>query len=106
MSNNQSYSIASKLFHWVSALIIIVLMVVGMMMEDMEGPEKYELMGMHKSFGVLIFLVLIARVINRFMDPVDEVPGISPLNAKLAKAGHGLLYLCMIIMPISGVLMS
>jgi len=106
MNNNRSYNLLSKLFHWVSALIIIGLLAVGMIMEDMEGPEKFELMGWHKAFGALILLVLVARVINRFTNPVDEVPGISEKNAKLAKAGHGLLYLCMLVMPISGILMS
>ncbi|MGB1092415.1 MAG: cytochrome b, partial [Oceanobacter sp.] len=106
MIYSHGYNLLSKLFHWVSALIIIALIVVGMMMEEMEGSEKYELMDLHKSFGVLIFLILIARVINRFTNPVDEVPEMSQMNARLAKAGHGLLYLCMIIMPISGVLMS
>ncbi len=103
---NRSYNLLSKLFHWVSAIIIIGLIVVGQMMENMEGPEKFELMGLHKSFGVFILLVLFARVINRFTNPVDDVAGISAMNAKLAKAGHGLLYLCMILMPVSGILMS
>ncbi|WP_221799808.1 cytochrome b [Oceanobacter mangrovi] len=105
-SDIRNYNLVSKLFHWGSAVLILGMIVVGLMMEDMEGPEKFELMGLHKSFGALLLFIVIARILNRFLNPVDDLPEMTAKNIKLAKMGHGLLYLCMLIMPISGILMS
>ena len=46
------FSLATKLVHWGSALVIFALLAVGLIMEDMpQGQEKLQLIGLHKSFG-------------------------------------------------------
>lgn len=103
----RSYNLASKVFHWGSALMIIALMVIGMSLEEMpRGPEKTDLMNLHKAFGTLFLLVIFARLAVRVSNPVDPLPGTSRPDLIKAKAIQGLMYLAMLIMPISGVLMS
>lgn len=103
----RSYNLISKVIHWGSALLILGLLAVGMTLENMEkGPEKFELLGLHKSFGVLLLIVLVLRFISRFTNPVDALPELSRKDVIKAKALQGLLYLCMLIMPLSGILMS
>jgi len=62
-----SYGIVGKLFHWPMALIMMGLIVVGLYMTSMEpSPDKYELYGLHKSFGILILWFIGLRVLWRF----------------------------------------
>jgi cytochrome b561 len=37
------YSKATILLHWLAALLIIGLIIVGQTMEDMQGPEKLQI---------------------------------------------------------------
>ena len=61
------YSPATKMIHWLMAIIIIGLLVVGTLLENMaNGPEKFELMDLHKSVGVLALLL--------FFLPLTELP--------------------------------
>ena len=104
---DEQYSLATKVLHWVSALIIFVLIGVGLSLEDMaDGPDKFQLIGLHKSFGVLLLLLLIIRIPVRLSNPVAPLPSYSRKDIVAAKALQGLLYLMMLIMPVSGILMS
>lgn len=103
----RGYNAATKIVHWVSALMIVGLMIAGMTLEDMaRGPEKTDLMNMHKSMGALFLLLVLIRFVVRFTNPVDPLPGTDRKDYIKAKAIQGLMYLAMLIMPISGLLMS
>ena len=101
------FNAASKIIHWLAALLIFGLLAIGFIMEDMpRGPEKFEMIGLHKSFGVLALLLLIIRIPVRVMNPVAPLPGTPRGDVIKAKALQGMLYLMMLIMPVSGMLMS
>lgn len=109
LSNTKnSYGLISKLFHWIIAFSIFGLIFVGFTMADMApSTEKYELYGMHKAFGTVIFMLIVLRLIWKFSDKTVEPPkDLPPILALLAKTGHFLLYVFMLSMPISGILMS
>ncbi len=109
LSNTKnSYGLISKFFHWIIAFSIFGLMTVGFKMADMmPSTEKYELYGMHKAFGTVIFILIILRLIWKFSDKAVEPPkNFPPILTFLAKSGHFLLYVFMLSMPISGILMS
>ncbi|SSC08094.1 cytochrome b [bacterium endosymbiont of Bathymodiolus sp. 5 South] len=90
--------------HWVVGLTIIALAAVGVYMSENEAFELYPI---HKSIGVLIFAVIIVRVywrfVNGWLQPVTEYKAI---EHNLAKIIHWVLIIAMIIMPISGFIMS
>ena len=101
------FNTATKIIHWLSALVIFGLLAVGFIMEGMpRGPEKFELIGLHKSIGVLALLLIIIRIPVRIMNPVGPLPGTPRQDVIKAKALQGLLYLMMLVMPVSGMLMS
>lgn len=102
-----SYNLPSKLIHWLSALVIIGLLVVGMVMEEMpRGPEKWQLLDLHKSFGLIALVLMLIRIPLRMNNPVAALPGTSRADVIKAKAVQGLLYLCLLIMPLSGIFLS
>jgi cytochrome b561 len=107
------YGTFSKVMHWVMAAIILTLLAVGIYMADLpmdtEAQKQYALQfyGMHKSFGVIILLLLAVRLVWLKVSPNPALPAVFDGKERLLVEGlKKLLYLLMIIMPVSGYLMS
>lgn len=103
------YPLVMKLLHWVMGIAIIGMLIVGIYMEGLpkDAPNKYEFYGIHKAIGVLLLAFLAVRVVNRALSSVPALPdSISSRDKKLAAIGHALLYLFMLVMPVSGIVMS
>lgn len=90
--------------HWLIAVVVISLLAVGIYMQENEVIFLYPI---HKSIGILVSIVIIARVVWRIINRFPPVlhSGTKVLNI-MAKIAHSLLLLATIIMPISGMLMS
>ncbi len=94
--------------HWIIALGMITLIAFGLYIEGLpRGPEKGQLIGLHKSFGIVIFVLALLRIgwrfVNRFPRPLSTLP---TWQENLAKLAHWVLILGTILMPVSGVIMS
>lgn len=97
------WGIISRLFHWIIALLIIVLLFVGLKMADMvDSPEKFQLYDLHKAFGVTVFGLVALRIMWRWINITPELPS----HSLASRLSAPVLYLLMLIMPISGVIMS
>ncbi|MEZ5691498.1 MAG: cytochrome b [Rickettsiales bacterium] len=107
-NTKESYGVIAKSFHWLMAVFIIILLAVGLIMADMENtPDKFKLIGLHKSFGILVLLLAILRLGWKVLDVSPSLPdGMEKFVKLAAKVGHVLLYILMFTMPISGWLMS
>jgi cytochrome b561 len=98
------YPPASKLLHWLVALCVLTTLPVSLVMVRLsEGPAQNFLYNVHKSLGVLILVLMVLRLINRFVSgaPAPE-PSLEPLQRIVSSAVHGLLYVLLIAMPIVG----
>ena len=103
-----SYTGFAKLLHWLMALVIFGLLALGLVMADMPlSPEKLQYFSWHKWAGVSIFVLVWVRLAWRAFNPPPAYPdSMSPLVQKLAHGGHHLLYVLMIVIPLTGWLMS
>jgi len=90
--------------HWIVALTIIGLLAVGIIMDEFEVRSLYPL---HKSVGVIIFVVILLRVMwrikNGWPQPVREY---QKWEQALSKVVHYVLLLGSVIIPITGMMMS
>lgn len=106
----KKYQISSRILHWIMAAIIIFLLALGIYMADFlpkDAPNRMEFYNLHKSFGVLALILIIVRIINRAVFTPPSLPEtINKLEQKLAYLAHILLYLLMVLVPLSGYLMS
>lgn len=104
------YPISIRAIHWLSAALIIGLLILGIYMTpfDMSNIERSEsLYFWHKSFGILAFLFVVIRVINKRRQTLPDLPKGMPKHEKLAaKFAHTALYLLMILVPILGYVQS
>jgi cytochrome b561 len=94
--------------HWVMALLIFTLFALGWVAVGLPlSPLKLKLFHWHKSLGLLALLLLVLRVLWRLLDPAPRpVAGLAAWERYLARSGHLLLYLLMLLMPLSGWLIN
>jgi cytochrome b561 len=102
------YDLPMQVMHWAIALLVIAAFVIVQFVEDMpRGPERVAMMGLHKSIGVCVLALVVARLGWRAARPQPDLPaGMSPLMGLAARTGHAGLYLLMILVPLVGIVMS
>lgn len=104
------YPLSSRILHWLMALIIIFLLGLGIYMADFlqaDSPNRMEIYSLHKSLGVMILILVAIRLINRVIFPAPALPiSLSKFEKIGAHLAHVALYLLMILIPLSGYLMS
>lgn len=102
-----SYGLIARLFHWMIFLMIIGVIIGGNIAADMpNGPGKAEMIGMHKSFGFAILVLVVLRLLWRLVNPLPRDLGTSRIENKLGHAMHILLYILLLSQPTIGILMS
>ncbi|MER2519179.1 MAG: cytochrome b [Bdellovibrionales bacterium] len=101
---NPSYDKVAKTFHWLIALAILGMLALGWTMGDApNGPGKSALYGLHKSIGIAILLLSLLRLGWRLAHSAPPMPSAMKTWEKaLARIVHGLLYVLMIGIPLSG----
>lgn len=105
----QGYGMFAKFLHWGMALMLIVLIAVGTYMVglDKADPSKMQIVGMHKSFGVIFMQLAILRIIWSRINHSPELPNVLATWEKiLSKIITGSLYLLMLAIPFSGYAMT
>lgn len=101
------YTPVAMAIHWLTALLVVSLSVVGSIMSDLTPPFKYTVYGLHKATGILILVLTVVRLGWRFTHPVPALPtSIVRWQALAARAAHVALYALLILMPLSGWAMS
>lgn len=102
------YRLMSKALHWVMALLILFLLPVGFFMAEMDfSPFKLQVYGLHKSFGMIVLMLVAVRILWRsLVRGPHHLATHQPWEILLAKLIHVLLYIGMLGMPLSGWLMS
>lgn len=107
-NTKNSYGIVAKSFHWILFMMLAFSIVAGNFMASMpNNPDKYQAAGMHKSFGLVILMLVLLRLIWRLINTrPEDSQDTTPIQNLMAHAMHGFLYLLMLAQPLSGILMS
>jgi cytochrome b561 len=93
--------------HWTIAALVLLLQVpVAIVMLVLDpGPAQDVAFNIHKTNGIVIFLLAIARLSWRWAHPAPTLPADLPIwQRRAARASHALLYLLLFAMPVSGFL--
>jgi cytochrome b561 len=98
------YPGTSKLLHWAVAGSVLVMIPIGIAMGRVDqGPLQNTLYMLHKSFGILILGLMVARLINRIVAGAPApAPGLARWQRAVSSATHGLLYVLLILQAIGG----
>jgi cytochrome b561 len=93
----------AQLLHWLIALLIIGLSIVGLWMRGMPSSmDKLNIYALHKSVGITVLMLVALRLVWRSATRhPPEVPG-PAWQRWSASAVHFALYVMMFAMPLSG----
>lgn len=104
-----TYNLLSRLSHWIGAVAFILMLILGLVLEygTLDPANKFPLLKFHKAFGIILLVYGIWRVTHRLRGGFPEPLGDMPLWQEIAsKAVHYILLASILLMPITGVLMS
>lgn len=106
-NTHNNYGWISIVLHWLVALAVTGLFALGLWMVDLGyyDPWYQRAPDIHRSSGVLLFAVMLARLAWRYLNPRPD-PGGTALQKKAASLVHRLLYLMMYLLMLSGYLIS
>lgn len=106
-NTKNNFGVVAITLHWLIALIIIVMLALGLYMTDLPiSLQKLKLYGWHKEFGVLVLMLVIARVTWRLTNINPTLATLPWWEYYAARAMHYVLYGFMLAMPITGWAMS
>ena len=100
------YSAVARALHWILALLIVFTAALGWRMlfiEKEPGAEQW--FDLHRSIGLTIFTLVALRLVWRLTHRPEPLPDDMPAwQVKLAGVTHWLLYVLMVVIPITGYL--
>jgi cytochrome b561 len=98
-----SYTPVAIILHWVIAIAILLQILGGWQMEDLKGAEKFAAFQTHKSLGLTILMLSVARLLWRIANPPPALPdGMKGWEIFAAKFTHIGFYFLMIGIPLGG----
>ncbi len=104
--NDDRYTLPAIVLHWAQAILVVWLLWLGWTMTDLpKGAGRSAAYGLHKSLGLLAFLLVLVRFAWRYRH--RPPPAVSRgWEARLAAAAHHALYLFLFVAPLAGYLAS
>lgn len=108
-NTTETYGHVAKILHWLIALAVLGMMLMGIFMEDIpDRVLKFQVYGIHKALGVTVLFLMLARFGWKLMNMglPHHNPAHKPWEQKLAAAVHWGFYALLIAMPLSGWLMT
>ena len=94
--------------HWLMAFLIIGMLIVGKYLHhlDQTDPLRFTLTQWHKTFGILILLLAVVRLLWRLTHRAPEHPANAPGWERFAaNISHIALYALLFIAPVTGWMM-
>jgi cytochrome b561 len=98
------YSPVARLLHWLTVVLLIPMTAAGFVLLDLPpGRLQDDAFVLHRSTGVLLFVLTALRLAWRLSHPAPPLPDdVPPLQRRAAAATHLLLYALLLAMPIVG----
>lgn len=110
LSNTRThYGSVAKVFHWLTALLILTAIPLGVVSQNMpfatseELAAKAQLFSIHKTVGVMAFFVAVLRILWALVQ--TKPAGLHPdrrLETFAAETVHWALYISLALVPLSG----
>ena len=105
----ERYTRTAMVLHWLLALAIVGQIAFGWYLQSVprKTPDRTIYVNYHKSTGIIIGLLIFARLAWRLTHKPPPLPASMPSwERRAAHANHVLLYVCMIVMPLAGYIAS
>lgn len=106
-NSNTQYGLIARMLHWSSVAMLLTIIVVASQFKDQApGPEKFELISRHSSLGIMLLMLMIARLTWRNLNPNPiHSYHIKTWQKLLAISLHRSIYIIIITQCLLGILM-
>jgi cytochrome b561 len=98
------YGAVTQTFHWLTVFLVgaAYLLGEGGPESRVYAAERAVQLGLHETFGMAVFVVLILRLVWRFFDRVPEVPMQAWMRVS-SHILHGVLYALLAAIPLTAI---
>lgn len=109
-SASARYERVTVVLHWLIGAALLAEMAFGFLLDDLAPrgtPERAGVINLHKSIGIVLGLAVLARLGWRLAHPAPPFPAtMARWKRTAAGLNHRLMYVCMVVQPLSGYLGS
>lgn len=103
----KTYSRESRILHWLIALIILMQLCMGFVLDDLADDLRSVFMVVHKSFGITLLGLMGLRFYWLYRSGRPTLPAtMPPWELWLSRGVQYMMYLLLLAMPIDGWIMS
>ena len=99
------YDAGARVFHWLVVLLLLVQVPAGIAMiaPGLAQPTIDFLFIVHKGLGVVVLVVVLARLLWRLLHPVPPMSETIPAaERRIAAVSHRVIYLLLVVVAVSG----
>ena len=100
------YTRVAIALHWLIGLAVLGQIGFGFLLDDLAPrgtPARAATINLHKSIGIVLFVLIAARLLWRLRHAPPAWPAAMPAwQQGVARFGHRALYACMLISPLAG----
>ena len=105
LNSENKYGLISIVFHWLMALVILITFTLGLNLKH-NYQYYYEVLMLHNSLGITIFLLAIFRIAWKFINIKPTPLPNKKILMKLATVIHIIFYIIFFILPITGYILT
>ena len=104
------YDRVAAALHWLIGAALLAQIGFGFLFDEIAPrgtPARGTVINLHKSFGIVLGLLIVGRLLWRLRHRPPAWPATMPAwQRRAADLGHRALYACMLLMPLSGYVAS
>lgn len=108
-TNTARYGAVAMTLHWLIAALLLANIALGLYAAEIvadRDPMQGPLLQFHKSIGLTVLTLSVLRVVWRLLHPAPPLPQtMAPGIKSLAHISHFLLYVLILVIPLTGWLM-
>ena len=99
----ERYSKLAVVLHWLIAIGIFLNLKIGLGFDDLPKDKAAAAFALHESIGISVLGLALLRLLWRIgHTPPAPLPSLKPLERRVSLGIHHLLYLLIVLIPLSG----
>lgn len=107
MTPTTRYPLPARLLHWITALLVLAMLALGLAMVDSLADWRRSAIAVHKLCGMSILLLALARLgLKPFYHAPPLVDSLPLIQRRIAAISHILLYALLLALPLVGLAMQ
>jgi cytochrome b561 len=100
----RGYTPVAMSLHWIMAALILFVGILGLLLDDWPKATKLFWINIHAQVGMLILVLLMARMWwRRTHTPPELPPEVSEISRRVSHPAHLLIYALMLVTPLVGI---